>query len=213
MRRVSTVPPDLWTRIEADLDQPSARDRLVSLSTALRRGIAAGVLLVAGATLVGAQGVREDLNSSGWALFALCGGLLAVVGGLGVFTALRSRARAPIPTWPWVPLTWAVLLGWSAVGPWPGMTGIPLEIHIYCFEVTSTMVIGVSFLIALLERARRPVPWRVGLIAAGAGLIAFAFQSVFCPGIDLAHLVLGHGGAGIVWAAVAMGVAWVFRQR
>ncbi|MEZ4323372.1 MAG: hypothetical protein R3F61_38260 [Myxococcota bacterium] len=210
-RSVSAVAPDLWSRIEAELDAPSAREALVSRSTAQRRLLGALGVLVIGTGVVAAQGVRADLEPAGWALFAACGGSF-VLGSLAAAAwSLRSHGEAPLPGWPWVPLTWVAMMAGTAL-PWPGMVGVPPEAHAYCFGMSSVMVVLSTIWLALLERSARPVPWRVGLAAAGSGLAAFAFQSVFCPGVDLAHLVLGHGGAGIVWAALAVGGALILRR-
>jgi hypothetical protein len=118
--------------------------------------------------------------------------------------SLRSRADAPLPAWPWVPVAWAWMLGLAALAPWPGMTGVPHEMILHCFGYTAVMVALATLWFALLERGTSPVPWRIGLAAASAGMGAFAFQSVFCPGVDVAHLVFGHGGAGVVGALLAM---------
>ncbi len=196
--------PDLWAEIEADLDSPGPRDALVSLSTPVRRLLAVLGLFVIGAAIVALQGVRGDLDQGGWLLFAACSSTLIAGSLVAAAFSLRNRADAPMPAWPWVPVAWAWTLGVAAIAPWPGMTGVPPEMILHCFAYTSAMVVFATLWFALLERATTPVPWRIGLAAAAAGMGAFAFQSVFCPGVDVLHLVVGHGGASVAGASVAV---------
>lgn len=199
--------PELWGTLEEQLDQPGWRDAFVSQSTGVRRVAAlTGLLLISG-LLVGLQGIRNDLDTDGWLSFAMAGGVLLLLGSTGSVFALRSEASRPLPTWPWIPLSWVFLLVWASIGPWPGMTGVPAHMHLVCFGATSAMV-GLSTLwMGLLDRSRRPVPWRLGLLASSAGAVAFVAQGVFCPGVDVVHLVVGHGGAAIVGGALAVLVA------
>lgn len=204
-----TRDPELaWGTLSDALDEPGPREPLVSLSTRTRRALALLGLLLFGGVLVGAQGVRTDLDPTGWLSFIVAGWTLAVGGAAGTLFALRSRTAPPVVAWPWIPSAWLFLLVWSAIGPWPGMTGVPPEMHFVCFSATSTMVLLSTVWIGLLEQGTRPVPWRLGLTAAGAGCVAFMFQSIFCPGIDYVHLVVGHGGASIVGGLLALAVAW-----
>ncbi len=92
------------------------------------------------------------------------------------------------------------------------MRGVPISMHAYCFGMTSLAVVLSTVGLSWLDRGRTPVASRVGLSGAGAGAVAFVFQSVFCPGVDWLHLVVGHGGAGIVWALVGMALALVLRR-
>ncbi|MCB9673632.1 MAG: hypothetical protein H6737_00865 [Alphaproteobacteria bacterium] len=211
--RAAQVPPDLWARVEADLDRRGPRDPLVSLPTPVRRLLGGAGLLAFGVGLVGIQGVREDLSGGAWTTFAVCGAMF-VLGSLAAAAfSLRDRASRPLPGWPWAPLAWSLMVGGSAVLPWPGMTGVPAAMHAYCFWATSVMVVLSTIWLALLERAEKPVAWRVALAGAGSGLAAFVFQSVFCPGVDLVHLVVGHGGAGVVWSVLAVAVAFGLSLR
>ncbi|MBX2799440.1 MAG: hypothetical protein KTR31_17325 [Myxococcales bacterium] len=203
---------DLWALIDAELDQPGWRDPLVSLSTPVRQLLAVLGLVLTGVVLVAAQGVREDLDATGWQLFAVSAGALVVAAILGARTTLRAWSRAPVRGWTLVPLVWAFMMLWAAVAPWPGMPNVPFEMHLYCFGMTSMVVLASLLWMGLLERSPQPVVWRMGLAGAVGGLAAFAAQGVFCPGIDWVHLVVGHGGAGIVWALVAMGVSAIWAR-
>ncbi|MCB9691803.1 MAG: hypothetical protein H6736_08310 [Alphaproteobacteria bacterium] len=206
--------PGAWGDVEVTLDQHAGpRDRLVSLSTAVRRALGLfGMGLCAG-MLVVVQGVRGDLDATGWLSFIAAGWVLVAVGAGGTLMALRSTAARPLPAWPWLPLAWAFVLVWSAIGPWPGMTGVPAAMHLVCFTATSAMTVGATLWILLLERGPRPVPWRFGLSAASAGCTAFVAQSVFCPGIDYVHLVVGHGGPALLGGALAFAAAWLLGLR
>ena len=83
---------------------------------------------------------------------------------------------------------------------------------LYCLGMTMIPVALSIGWIMLWERASTPVPWRMAVSAAGAGLVAFTAQSVFCPGVDWFHLIVGHGGAGIGSAAL-IGLWWLYRSN
>jgi hypothetical protein len=199
----------MWEVVDAELDAVGPREKLVELPTRVRRMLAMLGLIGASSLLVVLQGLRADLDPSGWFSFVVAGWVLAFVGSVGALFALRSRAAPPVPAWPWIPAAWAFLLGWSAIGPWPGMTGVPPAMHLLCFTATSAMVLVSTLWIGVLEQGRRPVPWRLGLIAASSGSVAFVAQSLVCPGIDLVHLVVGHGGASVVGGLTTLGFALV----
>ena len=134
---------------------------------------------------------------------------------LGIATALwplRSRSAAPSPMWPLLPLLWLILLAFSTLAPWPGMTGVPAAMHAWCFGATTLGGLLATVWLALWEQSVRPVPQRIGLVATGAGITAFVFQSLFCPGVDVAHLVLGHAGPTIGLATVTIGLALLLRR-
>ena len=214
--RLETAPLEVSAGLRArtvrEVAAPAPRRPLWSLATGWRR-LAAGVGVVAlGTLLIAAQGIRKDLDASGWMRFAMAALPMLGVGLFGLRHALAPRG------WPvrWlygaVLMAWAWMIGWSALGPWPGMSDVPLSQHLYCFGMTSLVVVGGTIWAGLFERGRYPVPWRVAMAAASSGLVAFAAQSVFCRGIDVVHLVVGHGGAAVVWGLLA-GAAVVIAAR
>lgn len=200
----------LRDRVAARASRRGGRAGLWSLATPWRRGLAVVGLLVVAWLLVVAQGVRTDLDDAGWFTFAAAGVPMGGVGLLAAAQALAHRGRPIRLTWWAIGLAWVWMLGWSGLGPWPGVTGVPAAMHLHCFGMTSVGAVLGTLWIGLLERAPGPVGWRWGLAAAGAGLVAFAAQSVFCPGIDLIHLLVGHGGASVVWALIAVAAAWLW---
>lgn len=210
-RQPAALPPPSWEQLEGTLDDHAGwHDDLVSASTRLRGLMALTGTLLLGGALVGFQGLRGDLDPTGWLSFAVAGLTLSAVGVAGTFYALRSEGSAPRPTWPWLLATWAFVVVWSAIGPWPGMTGVPTEMHGVCFSSTSMMVLAATAWVALLERSSSPAPWRIGMTAASTGCVAFVFQSLFCPGVDFVHLLVGHGGPAILISALTAGglLAW-----
>ena len=207
--------PDLdamWASLDRELAQPGWRDRLVSVATPVRLVIALTGVLAIGALLVALQGLRSDLDSEGWLRFGLVGGVLMAIGGALALWPLRSRASAPSPLWPLIPGAWAVVLGFSVLAPWPGMTGVPSAMHLYCFGATSAAAVLATGWLALWDRSIGPVPQRIGLAAAGAGITAFVFQSLFCPGVDIAHLLIGHAAPTLGLSCVIIGLALVFQR-
>lgn len=209
--RSADLPPPAWEALEGTLDEHAGwHDDLVSSSTRLRRMLALTGSLFACGILVGFQGVRGDLDPTGWLSFSAAGLGLVVVGVAGTGFALRPAGLPARPTWPLLLGTWAFVLVWSAIGPWPGMHGVPPAMHLVCFSWTSGMVLLATAWVALLDRASRPVPWRVGMMAASTGCLAFVAQSIFCPGVDLVHLLVGHGGPAIVFSALTTAglLAW-----
>lgn len=206
------VPHDLWDRLDAELATQGWRDRLVSRSTPQRALLGALGAAVAGGLLIGIQGVRADLDGSGWIRFwavslpllavALSGGLLSVR-SRGA-TVIRYDALAAV-------LGLAVLLA-SFTLSFPGMHGVPLVAHLHCLGATALATTGIAVWFALLERDPRPAPARVALGAVGGGAWAHVAQSVFCPGADTVHLLVGHGLSAVGIAALAAMLATAARR-
>lgn len=201
------LPDDLWAKIEEDLDQGGLRDALTSLSTPLRRFLAMCGLGVGGGLLMAVQNVRTDLDGQGWALFGACASVYGIGAVWAMSYALKSRGEATGPPGAAVAAGALGLVLWSAVAPWPGMANVPASAHLHCFAMTSIAVAVATTWFALLDRARTPTPWRIGLGALGTGMAAFVFQGAFCPGVDVVHLIVGHAGAGLIGAGVAMALA------
>jgi hypothetical protein len=88
------------------------------------------------------------------------------------------------------------------VGPQPGQA---LEEGIGCFRVSA--ISAIPALIAAAILAARAFPLRPALAGAlyglGCGLVADAGLRLFCGYTDLAHVLLGHGGA--IVGAMAFG--------
>lgn len=202
----------LWGTIEQEIDSPGWREPFVSASTPVRMGLGLFGMLAIGALLVVFQGLRTDLDVAGWATFAMVGGGLMVMGAFLALWPLRGRSSTPAPLWPWIPVAWLVVLAFATVAPWPGMTGVPSAMHFYCFAATSIAAVGATAWLALFEQSVSPVPQRIGLAAAGAGIGAFVFQSLFCPGVDVVHLLLGHAAPTLGLSCVIIGLALVFRR-
>lgn len=202
----------LWATIDAEVERPGWREPMVSASTPVRMAMGLAGVLGVGVLLVAVQGLRGDLDGEGWLRFGLVGGALMLVGAFLALWPLRSRASAPSPLWPLIPAGWAVVLGFTLLAPWPGMTGVPAAMHLYCFGATSLGAVLATAWLALWEQSTRPVPQRIGLVAAGAGIAAFVFQSLFCPGVDLVHLLVGHAAPTLGLSCVIIGLALVFRR-
>lgn len=213
--RAEAEVPDLeglWATLDAKVQAPGWREPFVSARTPIRMAAAVVGVVVVGVAMVGVQGLRGDLDQAGWIRFALFGATLM---GIGIATALwplRSRARAPGPLWPLIPAAWLLLLAFSTIVPWPGMTGVPAAMHAWCFGATTVGGLLATGWLALWERSVQPVPQRIGLAATGAGLTAFVFQSLFCPGVDVVHLLVGHAGPTVGLAMVTIGLALLLRR-
>ncbi|MEO0604465.1 MAG: hypothetical protein AAF211_23730 [Myxococcota bacterium] len=202
--RTGGLPDDLWDKIDADLTRGGVRDQVVSWSTPVRIVVGlVGVLLV-GALFVAMQGVRADLSSDGWQRFGFAALPLVVAGLAASGFSLLSRGRLPAAPGLAIVAAWAAMIVSSIYGDWPGMPKVPAAMDLWCFGMTSLATLIAMGWLTWLERARRPVVWRIGTAAAGSGLIAYLAQGVFCPGVDPLHLVFAHGGAAVLWSVVGM---------
>ena len=202
----------LWGTLEEDLDNPGWRDALTSLSTPVRMAAGSLGFALIGVLLVAGQGLRTDLDTNGWLRFGAIGGALVLVGAVTALWPLRSRLAAPAPLWPIIPVTWALLLGFTVLAPWPGVTGVSTEAHAICFGATTMAGLLATAWLALFERSVSPVPARIGLIGTGAGIGAFVFQSLYCPGVDVAHLMISHAAPTFGIATVMIGLALLLRR-
>lgn len=206
------LPAGLWERVDAEISAGDAHDRLVSLPSWLRLGIGAAVALGVGGLLIGVQGVRGDLDAAGWARFALASLPLGIATVSGLALSVRSRGASALPYGALAAgIGGVVLLG--ALLAFPGMTGVPMAAHLHCGLATSLATATITACFAMLERDRRPAPARVALAAVGGGAWAFVAQSVFCPGVDVAHLLLGHGTSAVLVALLGAGLALLNRRR
>lgn len=198
------APDDLWARIDEDLTREGIRETVIAWSTPARRALGVGLVGLLCVLLVAVQGVRSDLSSGEWVHFAIDAGPLVLTGLAATVFALGHRGV----TWRMpglvIAAAWLVMLASSVLADWPGVTGVPTKMDVYCFAMTSLLTVAAMLGLSWLDRAERPVVWRVGAAAAGAGLVAFVAQGVFCPGVDVDHMILGHGGASVVWAVAGM---------
>lgn len=185
----------LFRVLEQDLDRTV---RLAERTTPLRRGLAFIAFIAVGAVTIGAQGIRPDLDAAGWRYFAV---FFALLTGSGLWAAAASLRPLHQHGWRWgVALTaWLSAIAIAMSGVLPGLQATPdprWSFHLYCLGVTSTATVALVSATALLDRGQRLTSWRVASAAGGAGLFAFAVQSVFCPIAEAGHLFIGHGGAG-----------------
>ncbi|MEN0068489.1 MAG: hypothetical protein AAGA48_40590 [Myxococcota bacterium] len=209
--RTKGVPDDLWDRIDADLSQGGVRDAVVSQPTGVRQLLGLLGVGVVGLLLVAIQGIRSDLTTGEWQRFVINALPLVATGhAVSAFSLGHRGNHRPLPGLA-VAAAWAVMIGSTLLDDWPGVHGVPYSMHWWCFGMTSLATLVALVWLTWLERASKPVVWRVGSAAAGAGLVAYVFQSVFCPGVDPFHLLVGHGAASVIWAVigglVALGLA------
>lgn len=196
-------------RVRADR---TLRGTIARTSTAARRWIAALALTVPGIAMA-LDAPRADLDAYPAARMAIVLGLLtagALIASPVVLRPLHVGAARLGPLRVTLALAIPVF-----VGALPQVaTGHPastpevdlLQASYGCFVVGSTMAAGALLVLALTERrGRAPLHWITAATALAAVAGALALQ-ITCPVVDPAHLVLGHGLIGIVWAAVLVAV-------
>jgi hypothetical protein len=90
----------------------------------------------------------------------------------------------------------------------------PLFESLFCFDITVAwiaiplLLAGGALQSAFVAGAR----WRSALVGAGIGLFAGATMNLHCPNVEPAHMLLGHGFA-VVMAAALGALVLVLRAR
>lgn len=200
---------------QIDATPPSRLGRLRALVTPVRRGLLVGYLGTVGVLLVAGQ----ELRALDAVLVAWVTGLAAV--GVGVMSvALRPLHRPPLAR-PWAPaaLAAAVAVAVALGEVLPGMPVTPepaWPIHFGCWRATTIVAVVAVIGGALLERDGATAAWRSAALAFGAGVVAFAAQTLVCPVVDPAHVGLAHASSGalvaLAWAAVRAVRGWIGGQ-
>lgn len=188
--------------------QPGWRERLQALATPVRALLGLLGVVAMGATLLALQGPREDLDMSGWMRLgpALLGmGGLAVVAVLVSLRGLHRRPPGAVGALLAGLLLCTPLIGALIPGLWEGLT-LPAEhamgVHRACFSGATITAALCTTVLLLLQRYDSPPLARIMSSAGAGGLIGFVVQQAHCPYSDPLHLLLAHGLAGLVVAAV-----------
>jgi hypothetical protein len=189
-----------------------AGDRHPSRMPSAARGVLTATLLVLPAFAVWAGAPRPDLHAYPLARMLLTLGLLAGSAVVVSAVVLRPVHRAApgarslriafalfVPVW--LGALPQVITGHPASTPdidlWAASWG--------CFLSGSVFSVGALLAVAITERRRRaPLWWHAAAVAFAAFAGALALQ-LTCPVTAPAHLVLGHGVIGLVWAAWFVG--------
>ncbi len=199
-----SVPPRLWTAVEAELAREiGIRARLRSLPTWQRV-----VLCAAPVLLVLAWGLRGQAIPLGERASSLAWGL-----AFGTL-ALASAAVLLRPFWrgPWPRIVHAGLVALVLLLPLaqvldPGLMaegahGAPTT-AVGCFMMG--VLLGLPFVLTtwLVGRATRVTPSALVLLAGAGGLVANLGLVLHCLKHEPGHLLAGHGAIGLVLLAVA----------
>ena len=181
--------------------EPSALERLRRLPTPVRAalGVLAGLAIVGG--LVAMMGLRGDLAMIDQASFAAGVSALVVSSMLATVIALRGPHRAELGTGGWVLAAALIVLpGLSPLVPglWEGMPEGPVGWG--CLGVGSMATGVAAACVLLLSRWDAPGIRRLVFVGAGAGLMSFAAQQLFCAAGDVGHQLLGHSSLAAVGA-------------
>ncbi len=201
-------PPDLdrlWQAVRSETVEatPSPSGWLREAPTPLRVLAVAGAGAAVSAVVLGALGLRADLNGA-W------GQLAPLVGALGVLTlgALRTALR-PTSEQPPSPAALALLLGLPWVpallpGVWPGDHDNHTSGAVVCAVLGLVAAGAVLGSAAWADRSLHLPRWRLVAGAAAGGLAANTMLGLLCPHAHAAHLLLGHAPAGL--AVLALGL-------
>lgn len=187
---------------------PTWRDRLRELPTPARTTTAAGAALLACAALLGAEGLRGDLDGA-WPL--AIGSLVLVGTGIGaVAVALRSHGAPPLSSLRAV-VTAAIALPLLAALVPSIWAGDPAPVasawmHVACGLGGLVAAVASAGLVLVFDRDDRPHTASLVLAAAAGGAFGFVVQTAHCAMTHPLHLLLGHASAGVIVGAVL--VAW-----
>ena len=207
------------SRLHAMLDDEGPLDRVGSLSTPMRWGVCAGLLL-AFVALVLAATRRPDLGVLPVGRLALDLGLLIAPLVLALVVALRPLSRPAVPRALRIVAVALGVLGVSAMLALPSAhalhpASVPASGALFWKQVGSCLGFGIvfsmiaGFAVGAVSRngVRRWAPGAVGLSAAGLmGLVALYLH---CPITDHGHLWAGH--ATVLVPVLAL--AWAVRRR
>lgn len=187
--------------LHAQTESPGLRERVLSLPTPVRVGLAA--LAVGGTTaaaLTVSSGIRGDLGDSevlrGMALPAA---LAAIAAAISLAMSLRGPDRPPLRG------GWALALGallsplLISLIPVPGMdTHGALKPIVGCFSMGSVVALATAGGILFFSRWVRKDRNTLAMAATAGGLVGLLVQQLHCAANDLTHLLTAHGLLALV---------------